>query len=43
MMIDQITEIFGQLGTFLGGFGNIFKGLKDVISTIFEWTGAAKK
>ncbi|WP_298074769.1 PorACj family cell wall channel-forming small protein [uncultured Corynebacterium sp.] len=39
-MIDQITEIFGQLGTFLGGFGNIFKGLKDDIETIVKWTAA---
>ena len=37
-MIDQITTIFGQLGEFLGGFGNIFKGLKSVITTILEWT-----
>ncbi|MCZ9304928.1 PorACj family cell wall channel-forming small protein [Corynebacterium sp. c9Ua_112] len=41
-MIEQITAIFGQVGTFLGGFGNIFKGLKDVIETIVKWTGAAK-
>ncbi|MDK8870548.1 PorACj family cell wall channel-forming small protein [Corynebacterium sp. 22_2729] len=41
-MIDQITTIFGQLGDFLGGFGNIFKGLKDVIKTIVAWTGASK-
>ncbi|WP_293818050.1 PorACj family cell wall channel-forming small protein [uncultured Corynebacterium sp.] len=38
-MIEQITTIFGQLGDFLGGFGNIFKGLKDVIKTIVAWTG----
>ena len=39
-MINQIPEMFGQISTFLGGFGNIFKGLKDVIETIFKWTGA---
>lgn len=39
-MIEQITNIFGQLGDFLGGFVNIFKGLKDVIKTIAAWTGA---
>lgn len=43
-MIDQITEIFGQLGDFFGGFKDIFGGLKTVLETIGGWiNGGAEK
>lgn len=37
--MDQIVTMIGQLADFLGGFGNIFKGLKSVIETIVKWRG----
>lgn len=31
--------ILKEIGTFLGGFGSIFKGLFDVIDTALTWAG----
>lgn len=30
-------KILSEIGTFLGGFGNIFKGIFDVLKTILGW------
>lgn len=42
-MVDQVVNIFGQLSDFLGGFSNIFGGLKSVIEVILKWVGMGGK
>ena len=35
----DVTSIFGQIGDFFAGLGDVFGGLKKAVEVVLKWAG----